>query len=119
MADAGTLGALLALIDLESNDVASVRDAMIALSQMVRREDIRKRFLQAPNGLARVFEVLASPNLSLKNTALQVPCSVCLRPSFPPWSSGILLGEHHEGHIPGLAGGLNKINHHQQPENSW
>jgi len=72
LADAGTLGALLALIDLESSDVASVRDAMVALSQMVRQADINQRFLQAPTGLARVFKIVACGNTSLKNAALQV-----------------------------------------------
>jgi hypothetical protein len=77
LADAGTLGALLALIDLEDNDVASIRDAAIALSQMVVKDYVKERFLQAPNGLLRIFRVLESQTVSLKSTALQVLINLC------------------------------------------
>lgn len=80
-------------------DVASIRDAAIALAQMVKRPYLRDRcaspwpcaqnaalsrliydkvttfpcrFMQAPTGLGRVFELLQCSNVSLKSTALQV-----------------------------------------------
>jgi hypothetical protein len=49
LAGAGTLGAILALIDLQCNDVPSVRDAALALAQMVKRDYIKDRFLQVRN----------------------------------------------------------------------
>ena len=73
LSQAGALGALLALVGVgnHKNDSQVHRDAAVALSQLVKLDDIKLRLLKAPDGLKSLFYMTRSPSISVKRAAIK------------------------------------------------
>jgi hypothetical protein len=73
LSDAGTLGALLALVGVSSGkaDVQVTRDAATALSHLLVLDEIKLRLLDAPNGLDSVLKMTRSAHLDVKLAAVK------------------------------------------------
>eukprot|EP00904_Undaria_pinnatifida_P008605 jgi/Undpi1/4875/HiC_scaffold_19.g08228.m1 len=95
---AGVLGAVLALIAREATTVQHKRslskastdclqDASWCLRRMLRRDDIKSRFLEAPGGLTNVLALTASEEVTLRQSAVQILDTLC---AFPPAQPAIL-----------------------------
>mmetsp|Transcript_25547 Transcript_25547/g.33402 ORF Transcript_25547/g.33402 Transcript_25547/m.33402 type:complete len:649 (+) Transcript_25547:132-2078(+) len=73
LSKAGVLGAILSFLrEKERHDTTCVRDALIALSYMVKRDDIKVRLTLAPQGLESVFYMLRARNVGIKKAAITV-----------------------------------------------
>lgn len=73
LSKAGVLGAILSFLrEKDRHDPVCVRDALIALSYMVARDDIKVRLALAPEGLESVFSMIRSRNIGIKRAALAV-----------------------------------------------
>eukprot|EP00752_Nemacystus_decipiens_P012475 g11049.t1 len=94
---AGVLGAVLALIAREAHSVRKKRplskasadclqDASWCLRRMLRRDDIKSRFLEAPGGLTNVLALTGSEEVSLRHTAARVVRGLSRSPHTTPKS---------------------------------
>ena len=73
LSQAGALGALLALVGVDSgkNDSQVHKDAATALSYLVALDDIKLRLLKSPDGLRALFYMTRSPNVGVKRAAVK------------------------------------------------
>lgn len=83
LAQAGALGALLSLMSSSNSDPNElgdndcVKDAALALAQLVKLKDIKVRFLSAPKGLETVFAMMHSHQKKIKRAAMGVMRNLC------------------------------------------
>lgn len=81
MARAGTLGAVLALIGDGSRNLRTdgecIRDATLALAQIVKVREINERFLINPRGLDVIFKMMRGSFKSVKRHSLAVLQNLC------------------------------------------
>ncbi|CAM9480442.1 unnamed protein product, partial [Ectocarpus sp. 13 AM-2016] len=89
------LGAVLALIAREATSVRKKRplskasadclqDASWCLRRMLRRDDIKSRFLEAPGGLTNVLALTGAEEVSLRQAAVQILDTLCAYPPAQP-----------------------------------
>lgn len=77
MAQAGALGAILALIgDGSRQDHECIRNATIALAQLVKLPSSSERFLAAPRGLQIIFRLARESSKTIRTQALRVLINV-------------------------------------------
>ena len=79
LSQAGTLGALLALIGVTNGktDTQMLKDTASALSDLITLDDIKLRILKAPEGLESIFYLSRSSSIEVKRAAIKTISNLC------------------------------------------